>query len=352
MASSGPLFPGTLATALETGDDNTWVNPGNAGADDGAEAQVTDATFDANDQTGALRCSNFGFTIPGDATIDGITVEIEQRRFAGAARDHEVILFSAVGTKIGNNKATATAWPGTATVASYGGAADAWGATLTPAIVNASTFGVSVKAFATAANTDVGIDFVRMTVHYTPAEAPGEVSTITQGVGLTSTGLKAGASVSALSAGESLTTPGAKRALGLATVATGIGMTTLGAKVGGQASTVSVAIPLTTSGQKVGQAQPVVDVGVLLTTLGDVGARGEVTVVAIGVALLTIGQKRGGEQAALVHGVQMETLAERSAVAVGAGPLGTYMGDMASGSSVQRGQASRITSGSLKSVID
>lgn len=168
MATQGPFFPGTMASVLETGDDNAWVNPTNVAADDGAEAQVTDATFDANDQTSALRCSNFGFTIPTDATVNGITVEVAQRRFAGAARDHQVQLFSTPGTVIGSNKATATVWPAVETVASYGGVADDWSASPTPTIVNATTFGVQVKAFATAANTDVGIDFVRMTVTYTP----------------------------------------------------------------------------------------------------------------------------------------------------------------------------------------
>jgi hypothetical protein len=167
MPSTGPFFPGTVATAQETGDDNDWVNPGNVAADDGSEAQVTDATYDANDQTFALRCSNFPFAaVPSDAVNIGVTVEIEQRRFAGAARDHQVQLFSAPGTVIVDNKATATAWPSTATIATYGGAADGWNASLTPAIVNADTFGVQIKAFATAANTDVGIDFVRMTIQY------------------------------------------------------------------------------------------------------------------------------------------------------------------------------------------
>lgn len=171
MATAGPSFPGTLASVLETGDDNAWVNPTNAGADDGNEAQVTDATFDANDQTAALRCSNFGFdaTIPSDAvSIDGITVEIAQRRFAGAARDHQVQLFTTPGTVVGDNKATATAWPATETVATYGGSADTWNASLTVAQVRSANFGVNVKAFATAANTDVGIDFVRITITYTP----------------------------------------------------------------------------------------------------------------------------------------------------------------------------------------
>lgn len=170
MATAGPFFPGTVASVQETGDDDGWVNPGNVSADDGSEAQVTAASFDANDQTFALRCSNFDFAsvIPAGSTIDGITVEVAQRRFAGAARDDQVQLFSAPGTVIGDNKATATAWPATETTATYGGAADTWNASPTDTMVRDPNFGVQVKAFATAANTDVGIDFVRMTITYTP----------------------------------------------------------------------------------------------------------------------------------------------------------------------------------------
>lgn len=166
MASEGPLYPSTITSVLETGDDNAWLNPTNVDSDNGVEAQVTDATFDANDQTAALRCSNFGFAIPAGSTIDGIVVEVEQRRFAGGARDHQVQLFSAPGTLVGANKATATAWPTTAAVATYGGASDTWTASPTVAMVNSSNFGVQVKGFATGANTDIGIDFVRITIHY------------------------------------------------------------------------------------------------------------------------------------------------------------------------------------------
>lgn len=329
MASEGPRFPGTMASVLETGDDNAWVNPGNVAADDGAEAQVTDATFDANDQTAALRCSTFGFGIPSDATIDGVIVEVEQRRFAGAARDHQVQLFSSPGTLIGNNKATATAWPATATIASYGGAADAWGASLTPAIVNASTFGVSVKAFATSANTDVGIDFVRLTIHYTPAASPGEASTISVGVDLTSTTQKAGAGTAILEAGGSLTTPGAKLGAAIAILAAATSLTTLGAKVGADTPILIAGVSLPAAGAKVGQDQPGIAVGVALTTLGQgAAAPGEASLLELLVGLTTIDQKVGAAQSLLSHGVLLTSSGAKAGPPLGRGPLGVYMGHM------------------------
>ena len=167
MASQGPLYPGTVTTEIGPSGDNDWLTPGNISANDAAEAEITAATYDANDHSYRLKAQNFGFTIPAGSTIDGIVVEIEQRAFAGAAEDQEVRLYNAAGTLVGDDKQTATAWPATATIATYGGAADTWAAGLTDTDVNDVDFGVAHIVLATAANTDIGVDFVRVTVHYT-----------------------------------------------------------------------------------------------------------------------------------------------------------------------------------------
>lgn len=170
MASQGPRYPVTVSTeSVLPEDDNDWTTPGNVGADDGAEATITAATYDANDISFRLKAQNFGFTIPGGATIDGIVVEIEKRDAAiGNAVDERVQLLDAAGALVGDNKAdTVTGWPTAATIISYGGAADLWNAAPTPAMVNDPDFGVVLSAKATAANTDIFVDFVRVTVHYT-----------------------------------------------------------------------------------------------------------------------------------------------------------------------------------------
>lgn len=183
MPSQGPRYPSTAANLSNAGSsENTdaWVNPGNVGADDGSEAQITAATFDSPDISQILVASNFGFTIPSDATIDGIVVEIDRRDFAGAASDNRVQLAkgTAFANLVGNNKAdTALDWPSTSTVKSYGtGTTDLWGTTWTPAEINASSFAVFLSAQADAANTDVGVDFIRVTVHYTGGTIQQSVS--------------------------------------------------------------------------------------------------------------------------------------------------------------------------------
>lgn len=178
MAAQGPLYPGTtanLSNAPESAE--PWVNPGNVSADDGTEATITAATYDSPDISQILVCSNFGFSIPASATIDGITVEIDRRNSAGAASDNRVQLAkgTAFANLVGSNLAdTATDWPTTLATVSYGGAANLWGTTWTPSEINASSFAVFLSVQADAANTDIQVDFIRATVTYTEPYQPRE----------------------------------------------------------------------------------------------------------------------------------------------------------------------------------
>lgn len=200
MATAGPRFPGTATTELLLPeDDNDWLNPTNIGADDGSEASITAATYDAGDVSTILRAYNFGFSIPAGSTIDGITVEIERRDGGiGAASDHRVQLFSDIvadaASFVGANKAaTATDWPVAATIATYGGVADTWTASPTVAMVNGANFGVGLSVDADAANTDIFVDFIRMTITYTPPAAPtspGGLHHISSGMGDTGEGAR------------------------------------------------------------------------------------------------------------------------------------------------------------------
>jgi predicted porin len=173
VASSGPLYPGTAATLSNAGSSENaeaWVNPGNIVSDNGTESTITAATYDSPDISGLLVASNFGFAIPTRSTINGIVVEIDRRNSAGAASDNRVQLAkgTAFANLVGSNLAdTATDWPTTTAVATYGGSGNLWGTTWTVAEINASTFAVMLSVQADAANTDIQVDFIRVTVHYT-----------------------------------------------------------------------------------------------------------------------------------------------------------------------------------------
>jgi hypothetical protein len=166
--SSSPQRLAGLGASLSSApyDDDAWVSPTNIYVDNAVYASVTAATLDTNDYTEVLNASTFGLTIPSSATITGIKVEVDRYKGAGAAKDGVIQLTKDGTTRVGTSAATATAWPAASAIATYGGSADLWGTTWTPAEVNAATFGVHVAAQATADDTDVYVDFVRITVYY------------------------------------------------------------------------------------------------------------------------------------------------------------------------------------------
>lgn len=115
---------------------------------------------------GDLVFGNFGFSIPGTATILGTVVTIQlvsQDPTAGVLS--QVALWH--GAQLGTLKSPATPFSTSLTSESYGTAGDQWGAALTPSIINDPTFGFSV-AVSQPDNIRlfIGQPF-QMTVYYT-----------------------------------------------------------------------------------------------------------------------------------------------------------------------------------------
>jgi hypothetical protein len=98
-------------------------------------------------KTPYLKLTNFGFTVPTGATVAGVTAGIRKYDLVGGGGifDDEVKLVKATVVG-GTNRAVGSAWLSTLTVTQYGGPADLWGNTLTPADVNSSGFGVAISA--------------------------------------------------------------------------------------------------------------------------------------------------------------------------------------------------------------
>src|SRR3989344_9043663 len=128
------------------------------------------ATFNDTEYSEILKLTNFNFSsVPAGATIDGITVAVERRTTAGNAKDALVKLYDSTGTLVGDSKAdTVSNWPGTATVKTYGGAADTWNASLDRDDIVSSNFGVAIAAQATANAAIAAIDYATITINYTP----------------------------------------------------------------------------------------------------------------------------------------------------------------------------------------
>lgn len=152
-----------------------WTTPGRASVCDTVTADC--AVLIAQDSHGLLLTKPI-LGIPPTATIVGVTISITRIASALVVTDELVSLYSA-GALIGMNKADlVTIWPGALTVATYGGAADLWGAVLTPAICNDNGFGLEIQVQSGDVVGGVAsIDCAVITVTYTLPLPPVEVVT-------------------------------------------------------------------------------------------------------------------------------------------------------------------------------
>lgn len=169
MSSQGPLFPQTTVDNSGVGT-FAWVNPNNAQAEDGVVTTSQSlSSSGANSKTHYLLCTNFGFSIPNNATITGILAEIKKKTTQGNIQDSIVSVIKSNGSIGSTNKAILTNWVAfTLTYASYGNSSDLWGETWTPADINNSNFGLAISATLVVANVNIAnIDDVRITVSYT-----------------------------------------------------------------------------------------------------------------------------------------------------------------------------------------
>lgn len=156
-------YPGTFLNDGLSG--GNWVNMSNVSADDASEAYV--GLGSGNAQSKNLKCTNFGFSIPTGATIDGVLLEYQGRTGGWTAHDLNIqLVVSDARTgnvKSGNNFTT------TNTNFNHGGASDTWGISLSDSDVNDSTFGVSLSFERSYFSLTLYLDYVRLTVYYTEA---------------------------------------------------------------------------------------------------------------------------------------------------------------------------------------
>jgi hypothetical protein len=154
--SQGPNYAG--AASLTVG----WSSAANAtGTPDGACASRSGAGG------GALDLTNFGFTIPDAAVINGITVEV---KFAGTTvgDDGVGVRLLKGGSPVGNTQ-DIYAISGqndcsTSAFRTVGSPADPWGTSWTASDINAANFGVRLSKLGNTGTSYV--DSVRITVEY------------------------------------------------------------------------------------------------------------------------------------------------------------------------------------------
>lgn len=119
--------------------------------------------------SGVCELTNFGFSIPSNATITGVVASITKYNGYdnGGTYDYTVQLVVA-GNVVGANRALSTAWPNYPGGGfNYGSSSDTWGNSLTPANVSASNFGFGVSVSNKGSTyTSASITAASMTVYY------------------------------------------------------------------------------------------------------------------------------------------------------------------------------------------
>lgn len=164
-------YPTAATSTAGTGAFSEWNNT--MGVFAAGEDEIAGCGLWPGELSGDLKATGFGFAIPTGATILGISVSVGRgdNMDPPRATDHTVRLLK-TGTAVGTNKASGSTWPTALTEAAYGGAADLWGTTWTPAEINASDFGVVFAAQHAGASGESSplLDWIRVTVTYEECE--------------------------------------------------------------------------------------------------------------------------------------------------------------------------------------
>ena len=163
LASVSPTLV-TAADQVEYTDGIAWANVNQILIEN--DVSFTSAALAAGEGTDYLLATDFGFSIPTDAVISGVTVQVRQQSVSdGALRDNRIFLFYQ-GTPIGDNQAENVVVDVDIETMTRSGDGYTWGATLTPTIVNEADFGVGIR-YTSAEGDTARVYWVKMGISYT-----------------------------------------------------------------------------------------------------------------------------------------------------------------------------------------
>lgn len=159
MATTGDTLPGTGSTVARVA--NAWVNPSRITADDGSLATQTTSSA----ATDYLVASNFGFSVPSNATITGVIVKVKYSESTAGNDDFTLQLQDAAGALFGSSQTyTETTSTPSAVTVTLGSSADLWSATITPTIINDADFGV--RFWSTSGSGTFSVDAIWVSVWF------------------------------------------------------------------------------------------------------------------------------------------------------------------------------------------
>jgi len=151
----------------------SWTTPANALTSNSVYTTYNVATQNY------LQLTGFGFAIPAGATINGVQASVRGLSSGSNNANRTIqVGLTTNGTALAGTAKTQIL---TATVANYalGTTSDVWGAALTAANVNASTFGVLIRDNDTTVSGIFSIDYVSLTITYTLESTKPVITTFT-----------------------------------------------------------------------------------------------------------------------------------------------------------------------------
>ncbi len=165
---SGNTFVNGFGAGLGTSID--WTNVNNAGVSDNQYVSTTQTFLNPGETTHLLLATDFRFSVPDGATILGVKVAIERQDQDYQTEDYGTSLLKDGTNPVGSSNLSYF-WDAVDTYQVHGNATYMWGTTLTPAEVNASTFGLAFAGINNSAGTTRPlVDYLNISVFYNTAD--------------------------------------------------------------------------------------------------------------------------------------------------------------------------------------
>ncbi|WP_224248531.1 hypothetical protein [Hyalangium gracile] len=155
------------AQATSTPRTRSWLATDDVLLDDGLFALIQ-GMID-NEVSDDLRTTGYGFSIPEGARITGLRLDIKRESLSAVGLVDGRVRLMVGDQPLEEDRGRPEVWAGLETVP-YGGVADGWGRTWTPAEVNAPGFGaaLSTRYASQSGNDHPRVDHMAMTVFYCP----------------------------------------------------------------------------------------------------------------------------------------------------------------------------------------
>lgn len=171
-----------------------WGNPSHI-----VNGSAPGAVVDFTGISDFLVCNNCGFSIPSNATVKGVVVQlIADFTNSGPDNGGQIYQLSlANGTAVLGTDVFGTSLTAVYTAYTYGSSSFLWGAALTPAIINSSSFGMRFAGKSqTSGYSVISVYALKLTVYYSTSAGSDELQDTTFVLVVPSTSIMGGFEVS------------------------------------------------------------------------------------------------------------------------------------------------------------